>query len=95
MCDAPHRLTPEGDGCRLDGAKLFCTQGSAKTYLVMCKTRNQDGKEGYGCIIVEQEAEGFVVLPYEHKLGWRGTNTGPISFNNIRIEAGKTFWATC
>ena len=26
------------------------------------------------------------VLPYEHKLGWRGTNTGPISFNNVRIE---------
>jgi butyryl-CoA dehydrogenase len=74
-------------GYRLDGAKLFCTQSVAKTYLVMCKTRNHEGKEGYGCIIVEQEAEGMHVLPYEHKLGWRGTNTGPISFNNVRIEA--------
>ena len=52
----------------------------------MCKTRNKEGQEGYGCIMVEQEMEGFEVLPYEHKLGWRGTNTGPISFNNIRIE---------
>jgi len=80
------RLTPDGDGYRLDGAKLFCTQASAKTFLVMCKTRNHEGKEGYGCILVEQEMEGFTVLPYEHKLGWRGTNTGPISLNNIRIE---------
>ncbi len=81
------KLEPEGNGWRLDGAKLFCTQSVAKTYLVMCKTRNHDGKEGYGCIIVDQEMEGFQVLPYERKLGWRGTNTGPISFNNIRIEA--------
>ena len=80
------RLTPDGDGYRLDGGKLFCTQASAKSYLVMCKTRNKQGQEGYGCILVEQEMEGFVVLPYEHKLGWRGTNTGPISLNNIRIE---------
>jgi len=80
------RLVPDGDGYRLDGAKLFCTQAAAKTYLVMCKTRNREGKEGYGCILVEQEMEGFTVLPYEHKLGWRGTNTGPISLNNIRIE---------
>ncbi|MEO7740010.1 MAG: hypothetical protein ABIS10_12055 [Novosphingobium sp.] len=54
------KLEPEGNGYRLDGAKLFCTQSTAKTYLVMCKTRNHEGKEGYGCIIVEQEADGFL-----------------------------------
>jgi alkylation response protein AidB-like acyl-CoA dehydrogenase len=82
------RLEPEGGGWRLDGAKLFCTQSSAKTYLVMCRTLDKQGRPGYGCIIVEQEAAGFTVGPYEHKLGWRGTNTGPISFANVRIEAG-------
>jgi butyryl-CoA dehydrogenase len=80
------KLTPEGNGWRLDGAKLFCTQSAAKTYLVMCKTQNHEGKSGYGCIIVEQDQEGFEVGPYDHKLGWRGTNTGPLAFNNIRIE---------
>jgi alkylation response protein AidB-like acyl-CoA dehydrogenase len=68
------RLEPHSDGSwRLDGAKLFCTQATAKTYLVMRKTRTHDGREGYGCIIVEQEAEGFSVGPYERKLGWRGS----------------------
>lgn len=75
----------EGEGWRLDGAKLFCTQGSAQTYLVMCKTRDRDGNEGYGCVIVEAEDAGFQVAPYEHKLGWRGTNTGPISFDNVHL----------
>ncbi|KMS51990.1 hypothetical protein V474_02775 [Novosphingobium barchaimii LL02] len=80
------RALPDGNGWRLDGSKLFCTQGSAQTYLVMCKTRTQEGAEGYGCLIVEKGAEGFTVAPYEHKLGWRGTNTGPIAFDNVRIE---------
>ena len=80
------KLVPDGNGWRLDGAKLFCTQSASKTYLVMCKTVDRSGKEGYGCILVEQEAAGFNVAPYEHKLGWRGTNTGPISFDNIRLE---------
>ena len=80
------KLTPDGNGWRLDGAKLFCTQSTAKTILVMCKTYDRQGGEGYGCIIVDVEKAGLEILPYDHKLGWRGTNTGPINYNNIRIE---------
>ena len=78
------KLTPDGNGYRLDGHKLFCTQGAAKTYLVMPRTK-RDGVDGYGCVIVEAEDEGFEVQKYEEKLGWRGTNTGPIAFNNVHI----------
>ncbi|MFT3966238.1 MAG: acyl-CoA dehydrogenase family protein [Sphingobium sp.] len=79
------KFEPDGDQWRLDGAKLFCTQSAAKTYLVMCKTVDRAGTQGYGCILVEAEDEGLEILPYEHKLGWRGTNTGPINFNAIRL----------
>jgi alkylation response protein AidB-like acyl-CoA dehydrogenase len=78
------RLTPAGDGWRLNGAKLFCTQGEAQIYLVMCRT-SRAGREGYGCVIVERGAKGFEVAPYEDKLGWRGTNTGAISFTDVEI----------
>ncbi|GGA36715.1 acyl-CoA dehydrogenase family protein [Sphingomonas psychrolutea] len=80
------KLTPDGNGWRLDGAKLYCTQANAKVVLVMCKTHGRDGKEGYGCIAVDMDRAGVEILPYEHKLGWRGTNTGSINYNNIRIE---------
>ena len=81
------RVYPDeaGDGYRIDGAKLFCTQGSAGTYLVMAKTTDRAGNQGYGCVIVEREDEGFRVEPYEDKLGWRGTNTGPISFADVAL----------
>ena len=80
------KLTPDGNGWRLDGAKLYCTQANAKVVLVMCKTVGRDGREGYGCIAVDMDRAGVEVMPYEHKLGWRGTNTGSINYNNIRIE---------
>jgi alkylation response protein AidB-like acyl-CoA dehydrogenase len=82
------KAVPEGEGWRLDGSKLFCTQGEAKTILVMCKTRDREGNEGYGCVVVDEEDEGFTRLPHEDKLGWRGTNTGPLSFDNIWLDEG-------
>ncbi|MCB2076851.1 MAG: acyl-CoA/acyl-ACP dehydrogenase [Novosphingobium sp.] len=81
------KAVPHGNGWRLDGSKLFCTQGEAKTVLVMCKTRDRDGNEGYGCVIVDAEDDGFKQLPHEKKLGWRGTNTGPLSFDNVWLDA--------
>ena len=78
------RLTADGNNWRLNGSKLFCTQGEGKTYLVFCRTE-RGGEKGYGCVIVEREQEGFEVAPYEDKLGWRGTNTGGISFTDVLI----------
>lgn len=78
-------LTKGGNGYKLNGHKLFCTQGDAKTYLVMCRTE-RDGEQGYGCVVVEHEDDGFSVQPYEDKLGWRGTNTGSIAFDDVTIS---------
>jgi len=80
------RLTADGNAYRLNGHKLFCTQGQAKSYLVFCRT-TRDGQQGYGCVVVDGDAPGFQVQTYEDKLGWRGTNTGPIAFTDVRISA--------
>jgi alkylation response protein AidB-like acyl-CoA dehydrogenase len=81
------KIVPDGDGYRLDGSKLFCTQGEAKVILVMGKTTDRDGNSGYGCVVVDEEDEGFTRLPHEDKLGWRGTNTGPLNFDNVYLDA--------
>jgi len=78
------RLTPDGDGYRLNGLKIFSSQGTAKNYLVMART-SRNGQEGYGCAIVEQEWPGFKVAKYEDKLGWRGTNTGTVMFTDVYV----------
>lgn len=80
------RLREDGNAYRLNGLKLFCTQGQAQTYLVFCRT-SREGEEGYGCVVVESSDPGFEVHKYEDKLGWRGTNTGPIAFNDVAISS--------
>jgi alkylation response protein AidB-like acyl-CoA dehydrogenase len=83
------RLTADGNGYRLNGHKLFCTQGEAQIYLVMCRTE-RDGVQGYGCVAVDRSWPGFQVQKYEDKLGWRGTNTGPIqAFAHYRPAGGN------
>lgn len=80
------RLTEDGNAYRLNGHKLFCTQGQATTYLIMCHTSRGD-EQGYGCVVVESDAAGFDVQKYEDKLGWRGTNTGPIAFTDVSLSS--------
>ncbi|MBU4216117.1 MAG: acyl-CoA dehydrogenase family protein [Actinobacteria bacterium] len=78
------RLTPDGENYRLNGLKIFCTQGSATVYIVGGRT-SVDGQEGYGAAIVEKGMPGFEVGKYENKLGWRGSNTGTLIFTDVLI----------
>jgi butyryl-CoA dehydrogenase len=78
------RITPDGAGYRANGLKLFCTQGQADTILFLARTR-RDGQEGYGCVLLDLRSPGVEVAPYESKLGWRGTNTGTIAYNNVYV----------
>ena len=80
------KITKDGDGFRVDGTKIYCTQGNAKYIMAMGHTE-KDGEPGYGCAVVEVGQEGVDVVPYESKLGWRGTNTGTINFNNVYVPA--------
>jgi butyryl-CoA dehydrogenase len=80
------RITADGNGYRVNGSKLFCTQGDAQYIMVLGKTE-QNGQAGYGCAIVDKASEGVQISPYESKLGWRGTNTGALAFNDVWIPA--------
>lgn len=80
------RITADGDGYRLNGLKLFCTQGAATTIMVMGKTE-RDGRQGYGCLVVDKDMPGVDPAPYEPKLGWRGTNTGAVAYNDVWAPA--------
>jgi alkylation response protein AidB-like acyl-CoA dehydrogenase len=80
------RITADESGYRIDGVKLFCSQGRADTILFLAKT-NVAGQEGYGCVLVDKNSAGVQPAAYESKLGWRGTNTGAISYNNVHVPA--------
>ena len=75
-----------GDHYIVNGTKNWITNGStASVYLVMCQTHAEKKHKGINALIIEKDAEGFVVGTKENKLGIRGSDTHSLMFNNVKV----------
>ncbi len=78
----------EGDEYVLNGSKRFITNaGVAELYTVFAKTDPTAGHAGISAFGVEASAPGFEVGRIEPKMGIKGSTTGEIFFNDMRIPA--------
>lgn len=69
----------EGDGWKLNGQKVFCTNGHfASTFTLMAKTDTAKGARGITAFVVEKGAKGLVLGKLEEKLGLHGSATSQI-----------------
>jgi alkylation response protein AidB-like acyl-CoA dehydrogenase len=76
----------EGDVYVLDGSKRFITNaGVAKLYTVFAKTDPSAGHSGISAFLVEGDTPGFAVTRYEPKMGIRGSTTGELVFDGVRV----------
>jgi alkylation response protein AidB-like acyl-CoA dehydrogenase len=76
-----------GDGWVLDGGKRFITNaGIAGIYTVFARTGGP-GHRGISAFLVEAGTPGFAVLRLEPKLGIRGSTTGELAFDGVRLPA--------
>lgn len=85
------RLTPDGDGWRLNGNKLFITNGDvADVMLVFAKwDAESDRRHELTCVLVDGNADGLEIVRRESKLGHRASSTVELHFDNVRIEADQ------
>ncbi|WP_414708482.1 acyl-CoA dehydrogenase family protein [Ramlibacter sp.] len=84
------RATPDGDGWRLDGSKLWTTNGwYADTFVVYAKTSPDAGKAGITTFIVERGMPGFESRQRIDKLGMRGSGTCELVFDGCRVPAAN------
>jgi len=75
-------------GFRISGQKQFITNGSVADFvIVMAKTDPDKGKRGISAFVVPTDAEGFHVLKDEDKMGWRGSVTSALSFDEVFVPA--------
>jgi butyryl-CoA dehydrogenase len=85
------RAVRDGDGWVINGAKcLICNVGVADYYVVIAVTAEQVDpitKAGISCFVVPADAPGLKVGEAEHKLGWRGSATGSVYFDDVRVPA--------
>src|SRR5215212_1998158 len=74
----------------LNGGKRFITNaGVAHLYTVFAKTDPEAGHSGISAFAVEADTPGFEVGRIEPKMGVKGSTTGEIFFNDMRIPAGN------
>ncbi len=78
----------EGDHYLLNGQKLYITNGPvADTLLVYAKTDKAKGAKGISAFIVEKDFPGFRVAQKLRKMGFRGSPTAELVFDNCRVPA--------
>jgi butyryl-CoA dehydrogenase len=73
-------------GWRLDGSKLWITNGAeAEIFVVFANANPAAGYKGITAFIVEKSYPGFVVGKKEDKLGIRASSTTPLSFDGVVV----------
>ena len=82
--------TPDGDHYVLNGSKLYITNGPvADVLLVYAKTNREKGAKGISAFIVEKDFAGFKVAQKLTKMGFRGSQTAELVFENCRVPAAN------
>ena len=82
--------TPDGDHYVLNGSKLYITNGPvADVLLVYAKTNRDKGAKGISAFIVEKDFPGFKVAQKLTKMGFRGSQTAELVFENCRVPAAN------
>lgn len=94
----------DGDEWVINGGKVLTSNlHVADAYIFFIPTSKVDVKtrEGLSAFIVDKGTPGLSLGAAEHKLGWHGSDSGSISFQNMRIpkenllgEEGKCMMAT-
>jgi len=80
--------TRDGDDYLLNGTKIYITNGPvADVLLVYAKTEKAKGAKGISAFIVEKNMPGFTVAHKLEKMGFRGSQTGELLFENCRVPA--------
>ncbi len=93
------RAVEQGDGYRLNGRKLWITNGNeADIFLVFANINPEAGYRGITAFIVERGMPGFSVGKKEDKMGIRASSTCELLFeecvvpkSNILGEVGKGY----
>ena len=76
----------DGDEFVLNGRKIFITNGPiADVLLVYAKTDLAAGTRGISAFVVESSMPGFSVAQKMIKMGYRGSQTGELLFDDCRV----------
>ncbi|HVF03326.1 MAG TPA: acyl-CoA dehydrogenase family protein [Frankiaceae bacterium] len=84
------RAVRDGDSYVLNGSKYWITNaGVSSVYTVFAKTDPAAGHRGISCFVVEKDFGGMSIGKLEKKMGVRGSPTGEVLFEDVRVPASN------
>lgn len=81
------RAVRDGDDYVISGQKMFITNGGEADVISLFARTGDDSRTGISLFLVETDSPGFEALPSLHKSGIRGSNTVPLSLDEVRVPA--------
>jgi citronellyl-CoA dehydrogenase len=85
------RARRDGDDWIINGAKIYITNALQADWLcVLVRTSDEGGFKGMSQIIVPTDTPGFSVAKKLDKLGMRASDTGLLSFDDVRVPVSNT-----
>ncbi|HEY7824390.1 MAG TPA: acyl-CoA dehydrogenase family protein, partial [Acidimicrobiia bacterium] len=78
---------PDGEGWRLNGTKMFITNGAIADVVFVAAKTNPDvkGSRGISIFAVEQGTEGFTASRALEKMGWHSSNTAELVLDDVWV----------
>ena len=81
------RATRDGDHYVVNGAKTFITSGVRADFVTTAVRTGGEGYAGISLIVIDKDTPGFTVAPPLKKMGWLCSDTGELSFDDVRVPA--------
>lgn len=83
--------TPDGDGWRLNGSKMFITNGAIADLVFVAARTDPDekGSRGISIFAVEAGTDGFTSGRNLEKMGWHASNTAELILEEAWVPGGN------
>jgi len=75
----------KGDRWVINGSKQWITSGAYSGVIIVWARTSNEGNKGLSCFIVEKGTPGLSAGKAEDKMGLRGSNTVPLTFENCEV----------
>ncbi len=84
------RADSDGDELVINGSKMYITNALQADWMcVLARTSDEGGHHGMSQIVVPADAPGFEVSRKLDKLGMRASDTGLLTFSDVRVPAAN------
>lgn len=78
--------TKDGNGWRINGSKMWCTNATIAEYiLTLVRTDPAGGRHSLSLILVPVDSDGLGIGPPEKKMGLHGSPTSAVSYNDVFV----------